>query len=295
MTDDNLRERVERLEAIVAGNEITETKSTMSRRGFVELAGTAAGAALLGTLGTGTAAAQSGDIAGAYRPLAGPESERPDPNGSYVSQWDKYRLLYVSTDTGRMDELSTGEDTWSRVGVFDGSGGPWTDNDSDNLLEIPNYDGVDLAEQRVTDQTRYITGSGEEYRIEAQAERLTVTASETGEIVGALNEHGVLLPTSPVFTSDTTVRSRTEIYQCDTTGSGGSLTLTIGTELENDEQIFAVKDVGGAAGLNQIEVVAESGSDIDGQSSATINSNFGRLSAYYSAAEGQWFSLFTSL
>jgi hypothetical protein len=295
MTDDDLRERVERLEAIVADTDASGEPSTVSRRGFVELAGTAAGAALLGTAATGSAAAQSADVAGAYRPLAGPESERPDPGGAYVSQWDEYRLLYVSTDTGRMDQLSTGDDTWSRVGVFDGSGGPWTDSNGDNLLEAPNYDGVDISEQRLTGKSRYITGNGDEFQIETQQEKLTVTSTASGEVVGSVNQRGVLLPTSDVVTNDTTFRSRAEIYQVDTAGLGTGVTITIGTEIENPDQVFAVKDIGGSASTNNIIVEAESGTQIDGSSSATLNTDYGRLSVYYSGAESQWFTLFTSL
>lgn len=272
---------------------MTEADLSVSRR--EALAGAAA--TVLTALSAGPAAAshnQSGGPVGDFAIKLGDL----DSNGLPLDDaTGRQRFIYIAPDeitaTGgdRFFYTTWHDNSWHELNL---GSTPWADSDGDGLLETTST-GIDVDETVVRDRARFPTAGSNEYIIEAQGGKLTVTASETGEVVGALNEHGILLPTSPVFTSDTTVRSRTEIYQCDTTGLGGALTLTIGTELENAEQIFAVKDVGGAAGLNEIEIVPESGTDIDGQSSATINSNYGRLSAYYSSAEGQWFSLFTSL
>jgi hypothetical protein len=260
--------------------------------------------ALAGAAATLLTALSSGTAAANHNPSGGPVGDFAiqlgglDSNGLPVlDAKGRQRFIYIAPDEltssggDRFYYTTWHDDQWFELNL---GSSPFSDSDSDGLLETSSS-GVDIDEQIIRDKVRFPTGNGDEYTIQAQQEKLTVTNTDTGEVVGAINEHGVLLPTSPVFTSDTTVRSRTEIFQCDTNGLGGSITLTIGTELENADQIFAVKDVGGAAGQNQIQVEAESGSDIDGQSTASINSNYGRLSAYYSAAEGQWFSLFTSL
>jgi hypothetical protein len=285
--DDDLEARIARLEEHLGLDE------ELSRRAALAAAVGAGGAGLLA--GRADAGHTPSDgVVGDFAVLSGPLDSNglpeADPSG-------RKRLIYVAPG----EKLSTGGDRffyteWHDDQWFELNLGrtPWEDSDGDGLLET-SADGHDVDRSVIRDRVQFPTGGGEDYQFEVVKGNFAVTASETGEVVGAFNEHGILLPTSPVFTSDTTVRSRTGIYQCDTSGLANSITLTIGTELENDSQIFAVKDVGGAASLNQIEVVPESGSDIDGQSSATINSNYGRLSAYYSETEGQWFSLFTSL
>jgi len=92
------------------------------------------------------------------------------------------------------------------------------------------------------------------------------------------------------ITSDTTVRERAQTILADT--SGGSITLSIGTELERDGLTVIVKDSGGNAGLQPITVQAESGSNIDGESDDSINDNYGGRGYVYSGSEGQWFTLF---
>lgn len=92
------------------------------------------------------------------------------------------------------------------------------------------------------------------------------------------------------ITSDTTVRERAQTILADT--SGGSITLSIGTELERDGLTVIVKDSGGNAGLQPITVQAESGSNIDGGSDDSINDNYGGRGYVYSGSEGQWFTLF---
>lgn len=92
------------------------------------------------------------------------------------------------------------------------------------------------------------------------------------------------------FRSDTTIRKRAQTILGDT--SGGSITLTIGTELERNGLMVVVKDSGGNAGLQPITVQAESGSNIDGGSDDSINDNYGGRGYVYSGSEGQWFTLF---
>jgi len=92
------------------------------------------------------------------------------------------------------------------------------------------------------------------------------------------------------ITSDTTVRRRAQTLLADT--SGGSLTVTVGTELERDGLTVVVKDRGGNAGMEPITVQAESGSNIDGGSDDSINDNYGARGYVYSGSEGQWFTLF---
>lgn len=272
---------------------MTEAQMPVSRRDA--LAGAAA--TVLTALSAGAASAGHnsdgspvGDFAIKLGDLDGNGLPLDDAEG-------RQRFVYIAPDeitaTGgdRFFYTVWHDDSWHELNL---GSTPWEDSDGDGLLET-SARGVAIEDQRISGQTRYPTQNGGDYIVEAQSGKLTVSSTETGEVVGALNEHGVLLPTSPIITSDTTFRSRTEIYQVDTSGLGTGITLTIGTELENADQIFAVKDVGGSASTNQIEVVPESGTNIDGQSSATINSDYGRLSAYYSSAAGQWFSLFTSL
>jgi hypothetical protein len=119
-----------------------------------------------------------------------------------------------------------------------------------------------------------------------------IYSSVAGSNVRLVGPRGPERVMSGPVASDTTVRRRAETVLVDT--SGGSITITVGTELERDGLTVVVKDSGGNAGLQPIMVEAESGSSIDGSSGDSINDNYGARGYVYSGSVGQWFTLFAS-
>jgi hypothetical protein len=98
-------------------------------------------------------------------------------------------------------------------------------------------------------------------------------------------------PAFPVYdeiTSNTTVRSAADIYPGDT--SGGGFTVTLGTELETEGVRFTVKKTNDSA-LNSITVEAESGKNIDGSTTDTIDAAYGMQKYYFSVNENQWYTM----
>jgi hypothetical protein len=98
-------------------------------------------------------------------------------------------------------------------------------------------------------------------------------------------------PAFPVYdeiTSNTTVRSAADIYPGDT--SGGGFTVTLGTELETEGVRFTVKKTNDSA-LNSITVEAESGKNIDGSTTDTIDAAYGMQEYYFSVNEDQWYTI----
>lgn len=82
------------------------------RRGFVQLFGTAAVVALTGS--TEESVSEHDDFPGMYGLLVGPDGERPVPNGSYFDQWNKYRFVYVATDTGARFQIDDESESWTQ-------------------------------------------------------------------------------------------------------------------------------------------------------------------------------------
>jgi hypothetical protein len=98
-------------------------------------------------------------------------------------------------------------------------------------------------------------------------------------------------PGFPVYdeiTTNTTVRTPADIYPGDT--SGGGFTVTFGTELETAGVRFSVKKTNGSA-LNSITVEAESGKNIDGSATDTIDAAYGVQGYYFSVSEDQWYTI----
>ena len=98
---------------------------------------------------------------------------------------------------------------------------------------------------------------------------------------------GGAYPVADTISSDTTVRERAHIWRVD--ASGGSVTLTIGTELEVPGTKLVVKKVGGSS-LNDVTVTAESGTQIDGSSSQAVSGAFGVGRFFYDPAADQWWT-----
>ena len=76
------------------------------------------------------------------------------------------------------------------------------------------------------------------------------------------------------------------IVQCNTTG--GAFTVTIPAASGNKGQVFRIKDSGGAGAANNI-TIATSGGNIDGAATATISTNYGKLTVYSDGSN--WYSI----
>jgi hypothetical protein len=100
--------------------------------------------------------------------------------------------------------------------------------------------------------------------------------------------NGPAFPLYDEITSNTTVRTLADIYPCDT--SGGGFTVTLGTELENDAVRFTVKKTNGGS-VNAINMEAESGKNIDGSATDTIIAGYGAQRYYFSVNDDQWYTI----
>jgi hypothetical protein len=95
------------------------TDDEWSRRGFLELSGSALAAAGLSDTVSAQITSDEDDVAddefAHHALLLGPADARPDPAGEYISQWDTYRFVYFATDTGEKAHLSTGDTAWTTL------------------------------------------------------------------------------------------------------------------------------------------------------------------------------------
>jgi hypothetical protein len=100
--------------------------------------------------------------------------------------------------------------------------------------------------------------------------------------------NGPAFPIHDEITTNTTLRTAADIYPCDT--SGGNFTLTLGTELETDGVQCSVKKTDESA-LNSLTVAAESGKNIDGSVSDSIDAAYGMQEYYFSVNDDQWYTI----
>lgn len=77
----------------------------MGRRGFLELSGATAAAALGG--GTLDVDGLDPSVEG-HGLLVGPEDAKPPAGGAYLSKWDEYNFVYLASDTGFRYRIQTG-------------------------------------------------------------------------------------------------------------------------------------------------------------------------------------------
>jgi hypothetical protein len=66
--------------------------------------------------------------------------------------------------------------------------------------------------------------------------------------------------------------------------------VTLGTELETEGVRFTVKKTNDSA-LNSITVEPESGKNIDGSTTDTIDAAYGMQEYYFSVNEDQWYTI----
>jgi hypothetical protein len=108
----------------------------------------------------------------------------------------------------------------------------------------------------------------------------------SGEIetrtIGSLNQVNIR-----VITSNTTTTSTDHVILTTTASSGLTITL-ISTPV--DGQVVVIKDKSGNANVKNITING-GGKNIDGSSSAVINTNYGAAKLVYSSSENAWFSI----
>jgi len=67
----------------------------------------------------------------------------------------------------------------------------------------------------------------------------------------------------------------------------GAITITIPTALMAEKKTFTIKDAGGLAGTNNINIGTEGAETIDGAASYVINSNYDAITLYSNGTS--WF------
>jgi len=143
------------------------------------------------------------------------------------------------------------------------------------------------GETLVPNAVHYPNGGSFQYQRTALSGALETEHSQTGKVVHRLGPRGRELAVSGTLTSSTTVNGRSKIVQADS--SGGSLTITLGGQLEYTGLPVAVVDVGGAAGTNPIAVDTATSSSINGAASYSINDDYAAVTVFYGSG-GNWFS-----
>ena len=111
-----------------------------------------------------------------------------------------------------------------------------------------------------------------------------LTPTDVGEIIQkGLNLKGW----TSTKTSNYTVTEGDYIVPVDT--SSGAVTITLGSEIVAKGRVVIIKDVGGSAGANAITVATEGSETIDGGSTASISSNYGKLMLISDGSD--WYSI----
>lgn len=114
----------------------------MPRRGFVVLTASTLSGSVLAQSG------DSGEPRGAAV-LVGSEDNRPPPGDPFFDKKLAYHYIYESLDTGERWLIETGDGAWQSLTASGKS--PWGDDDSDDLLELPNHQGIDVQTTAVGD------------------------------------------------------------------------------------------------------------------------------------------------
>jgi hypothetical protein len=150
--------------------------------------------------------------------------------------------------------------------------------------------GVDREQITATGQTEYLDANGDEFRVRTAGDLEVIESSKTNQVVAATSHRGPTLALSSAITSSTTVSDRSKVVQVDTSPFGGTITITLGNNLEIDGLPVIVNDVGGDASTQNIDIEAQSGKNIDGQQTITIANDYQSIVFYYSDTESQWFT-----
>lgn len=111
---------------------------------------------------------------------------------------------------------------------------------------------------------------------DAAADTLTVTGTSTFNAGVTINAGLVIKHVSK--DNDYTASTDDVIIGVDT--SGGAVTITLPSAGAVAGKVYVIHDEGGDAGTNAITIATEGSETIDGNSSATINSNYGTLRIY---------------
>lgn len=174
----------------------------------------------------------------------------------------------VFTVTGKLDangnvDLGSGDDT---INIGSGSG-----------------DTINIKDDATVSTNKKLQFRDSGIYLQSNADgKLTIAADGTGTdditLSGTVTISGGLAIAHTSTSSNYTASVDDCIIGVDT--SGGAVTVTLPSAGAVAGKVFVIHDEGGSAGTNNITVATEGSETIDGNSTATINSNYGSLRVY---------------